>query len=131
MIILFLIEFYPGAEPDLVCTNVQILENALRNETAINYRCGGNIGFEAGTGREVRMDDIPDGMAVDVAMTSIDFSVEYIPFSYGIDGTTVMNGYLPRYEVERILSQVGDGISKLFTIVFRSFESLSKVLKLP
>lgn len=117
--ILFLIEFYPGAEPDLVCTNVQILENALRNETAINYRCGGNLGFEAGTGREVRLDNIPDGMAVDVAMTSIDFSVEYIPFSYGIDGTTSLNGYLPRYEVERMLSQVGDGTSKLFTLVFR------------
>ena len=117
--ILFLIEFYPGAEPDLVCTNVQILENALRNETAINYRCGGNLGFVAGTGREIRLDNVPDGVAVDVAMTSIDFSVEYIPFSYGIDGTTVMNGYLPRYEVERILSQVGDGTSKLFTLVFR------------
>ena len=117
--ILFLIEFYPGADPDLVCTNVEILENALRNESAINYRCGGNLGFEAGTGREVRLDNIPDGMAVDVAMSSIDFSVEYIPFSYGIDGTTVMNGYLPRYEVERILSQVDDGTSKLFTIVFR------------
>lgn len=117
--ILFLLEFYPGAEPDLVCTNVQILENALRNETAINYRCGGNLGFEAGTDRQVILSNIPDGMAVDVAMTSIDFSVEYIPFSYGIDGITVMNGYLPRYEVERILSQVGDGTSKLFTIVFR------------
>ena len=117
--ILFLIEFYPGAEPDLVCTNVQILENALRNETAIIYRCGGNLGFEAGTFRQVILSNIPSGMAVDVAMTSIDFSVEYIPFSYGIDGITVMNGYLPRYEVERILSQVGDGTSKLFTIVFR------------
>jgi hypothetical protein len=117
--ILFLIEFYPGAEPDLVCTNVQILENALRNETAINYRCGGNIGFVAGTGREIRLDNVPDGVAVDVSMTSIDFSVEYIPFSYGIDGTTVMNGYLPRTEVERMLSQVGDGTSKLFTLVFR------------
>ena len=117
--ILFLIEFYPGAEPDLVCTNVEILENALRNETGINYRCGGNLGFEAGTGRVVTLDNIPDGMAIDVAMTSIDFSVEYIPFSYGIDGTTSLNGYLPRYEVERILSQVGDGTSKLFTIVFR------------
>ena len=127
--ILFLIEFYPGAEPDLVCTNVQILENALRNETAINYRCGGNLGFEAGK-EEVRLDNIPDGMAVDVAMTSIDFSVEYIPFSYGIDGTTSLNGYLPRYEVERMLSQVEDGellnafygtddTSKLFTLVFR------------
>ncbi len=116
--ILFLVEFYPGAEPDLVCTNTEILENALRNETAINYRCGGNIGYIAGTGREIRIDTLQEGVAFDVAMTSIDFSVEYIPFSYGLDGTTVMNGYLPRTEVERILTEVADGSSKLFTMVF-------------
>jgi hypothetical protein len=116
--ILFLVEFYPGAEPELVCTNTEILENALRNETAINYRCGGNIGFIAGTGNQIRIDTLPEGVAFDVAMTSIDFSVEYIPFSYGLDGTTSMNGYLPRTEVERILTEVADGTSKLFTIVF-------------
>lgn len=116
--ILFLVEFYPGAEPELVCTNTEILENALRNETAINYRCGGNIGYIAGTGREIRIDTLQEGVAFDVAMSSIDFSVEYIPFSYGLDGTTVMNGYLPRTEVERILTEVADGTSKLFTIVF-------------
>lgn len=117
--ILFLVEFYPGADPDLVCTNTEVLENSLSNEPGINYRCGSRRGFIAGTETEVDLDNLPDGVAVDVAMTDIDYSVEYIPFSYGVDGTTVMNAYLPRNQVERILTNIETGSQiRLFTLEF-------------
>ena len=118
--ILFLVEFYPGAEPELVCTNTQVLQNAMDNESGINYRCGSRRGFIAGTQTEINLDDdLPDGVGIDVTMTDIDYSVEYIPFSYGIDGTTSMNGYLPRDQVERMMTVVetGSGV-RLFTLEF-------------
>jgi hypothetical protein len=119
--VLFLIEFYPGAVPDLVCTNVEIIENALRDETRIHYRCGGNIGYIAETGERVFLDDpdLPEGVAIDATMTNIDYSVEYIPFSYGIDGTTAINAYLPRTQVEQILRNIRvlDTL-KVFTLEF-------------
>ena len=118
--ILFLVEFYPGSEPDLVCTNTQVLQNAMDNESGINYRCGSRRGFIAGTQTEVNLDgDLPDGVGIDVTMTDIDYSVEYIPFSYGIDGTTSMNGYLPRDQVERMMTVVETGSNvRLFTLEF-------------
>ena len=118
--ILFMIEFYPGAEADLVCTNTQVLQNAMNNETGINYKCASRRGFIAGTQTEISLDDdLPEGVGVDVTMTDIDYSVEYIPFSYGIDGTTSMNGYLPREQVQFMLDTVETGRQiRLFTLEF-------------
>ena len=118
--ILFMVEFYPGAEADLVCTNVEVLQKAMNNETGINYKCGSRRGFIAGTQTEVNLDDdLPEGIGIDVAMTDIDYSVEYIPFSYGIDGTTSMNGYLPRNQVEYMLDIVETGRQiRVFTLEF-------------
>ena len=123
--ILFLIDFGESIAPSLGCTNVGLLESALKYENGIMYRCTGTMGYVAGADPMVqfRIDD-PRYASVpfDFSMRDTDYSVEYIPFSYSPARDEIANGYLPRSEVERIVSiiKLSDNLNeaKLFTIKF-------------
>lgn len=120
--ILLLVEFDDATEPVLVCTNTQIFNHALNDESRINYKCASKVGYIARTGEQIDLtnpENIPSGVAIDVAMRDIDFNNEYIPFAYGFDGTTVMNGYITRNEVNWMLSSLGGMGTKLFTLKFK------------
>jgi hypothetical protein len=120
--ILLLVEFNDAIEPTLVCTNREIFELALSDESRINYKCAATQGFIPGTGEVIdltNLENIPDGVAIDLPMRDIDFNKEYIPFAYGFDGTTVMNGYITRNEVEWILSSLDSSSTRLFTLRFK------------
>lgn len=101
--ILFLVESAPGLDPDLVCTNVNELKYALRENTGILYRCGGTRGNRAGD--SIMVDDVAvlGDVSYDLSMANVDKSIEYIPFVYDLDGNTVVKGYLPRKDIELIL----------------------------
>ena len=121
--ILLLVEFDDATEPVLVCTNMQIFNHALNDESRINYKCASKVGYIAGTGQQIDLtnpENIPSGVAIDVPMRDIDFNNEYIPFAYGFDGTTVMNGYITRNEVNWMMESFLGGMgTKLFTLKFK------------
>ena len=102
--ILLLVESSPGLDPDLVCTNINELEYALRENTGIIYRCGGTRGNRAGDSTMVddvsTLGDVP----YDLSMANVDKSIEYIPFVYDLDVNTAVKGYLPKKEMQNILS---------------------------
>ena len=121
--ILLLVEFNDAIEPTLVCTNKEIFNHALNDESRINYKCASTRGYIVGTGETIDLtnpENIPDGVAIDLPMRDIDFNNEYIPFAYGFDGTTVMNGYITRDEVDWILSSLGLVSTRLFTLKFKN-----------
>ena len=121
--ILLLVEFNDAIEPTLVCTNKEIFNHALNDESRINYKCASTRGYIVGTGETIDLtnpENIPDGVAIDLPMRDIDFNNEYIPFAYGFDGTTVMNGYITRNEVDWILSSLGLVSTRLFTLKFKN-----------
>ena len=118
--ILFLVEFYPGADQEVICTSNEEIDKTLYDENMIQYRCTPkDYVLEPNTVRRIPISDITEGMAYDVSMTDIDETVAYIPFTYGYDGTTAIVGYITEPNMRRILriSQQTDG-TRLFNLKF-------------
>jgi hypothetical protein len=117
--ILFSIEFYPGYKPQIICTSRDELTRSMSNEATIMYECTGNSGYIAGTNTLVTLDELEDGQNIDIPINNVDLSTAYIPFTYGIDGNTVINGYLREWEVKLILEETNSGnVTKMYDLVF-------------
>ena len=118
--ILFLVEFYPGADQEVICTSNEEINKSLLDENIINYKCTPrDYVLLAGTDQRIPLYDIDEDLRYDVSMRDIDVSIAYIPFTYGFDGGTAVVGYITEPNMRRILriSQQTDGI-RLFNLKF-------------
>ena len=117
--ILFSIEFYPGAETEIVCTSSVELRHTMVDQSRVLYKCSSSSGYKAGTSIHVTLDELEDGENMDISINDVDISTAYIPFTYGIDGTTTINGYLPEWQIKRILTQTdSELVTRIYDLVF-------------
>jgi hypothetical protein len=118
--ILFLVEFYPGADKEVVCTSNEEINKSLLDENIINYKCTPkDTVILPGTNQRIPLDELDENTSYDVPLTDIDLSIAYIPFTYAFDGDTAVLGYITEPNMRRILtiSQQTDGI-RLFNLEF-------------
>jgi hypothetical protein len=117
--ILFSIEFYPGADIEIVCTSLKELEISMKNQSTVMYKCSGNSGYKAGTDIPTTLEELGDGENMDIGINNVDLSISYIQFTYGVDTNSAITGYLPESQVKSIIQETNDGnVTKIYDLVF-------------